>query len=99
MNSRKRDAPFDGDDPFGNNEEPKGEFMMVGPDGELSDLQMHAEILQEDDLLEAAAEERKRWAAREKEIERERKAKRKAQMACADYPPLPNCLSADDGTD
>jgi len=61
-------------------DEPFGEFMMVGPDGEMSDLQMHAEILTDDEELQAEAEaERKRWAARSAEIERERKAKRKAQ--------------------
>ena len=58
---------------------PAGEFMTVGPDGELSDLQMHAELLQEDDLLEAAEDERKRWAARRKEIARERKARRRSR--------------------
>jgi len=58
---------------------PMGEFMTVGPDGEVSDLQMHAEILQEDDLLEAAEAQRKRWAARRAEIERERKARRKSR--------------------
>jgi len=41
-----------------------GEFMMVGPDGEMSDLQMHAELLQEEDLLDAAEAQRRRWAAR-----------------------------------
>jgi len=55
-----------------------GEFMMVGPDGEMSDVQMHAEILTDDEELQAAAEaERKRWAARQKEIDREREARRK----------------------
>jgi len=49
-------------------DEESGEFMVVGPDGEMSDLQMHAEILQEDDLLEAADQQRKQWAARRKEI-------------------------------
>jgi len=59
-------------------DEEGGEFMMVGPDGEVSDLQMHAEILTDDEELQAAAEaQRKRWAARYKEIDREREAQRK----------------------
>jgi len=81
-------------------DEDGGEFMMVGPDGEMSDVQMHAEILTDDEELQEMAEaERKRWAARHTEIEREREAKRKAQKAYADYPPLPNCIPAADETD
>ena len=45
---------------------------MVGPDGEVSDLQMMAELSGEPDLLEMAEEQRKRWAARRREIAREK---------------------------
>ncbi|MCY4244125.1 MAG: hypothetical protein OXE47_02115 [Gammaproteobacteria bacterium] len=50
----------------------RGEFVMVGPDGEVSDLQMMAELSGEPDLLEMAEEQRKRWAARRREIAREK---------------------------
>ena len=45
---------------------------MIGPDGEVSDLQVMAEMSGEPDLLEMAREQRKRWAARRREIAREK---------------------------
>jgi len=55
--------------------------MVVGPDGEVSDLQMHAgDIAGGTTCWREAEAQRKRWAARRKEIARERAAGRKTPL-------------------